>query len=559
MPVVLDQNQQDDKDKDQTNGASTTPGGISVGNSLTSGSSGGTLPTTGGGGQSQNSASTSGQTTPGTSSGSFSNIANYINANKDFNNGNGVGGKINDQFQKQAQDVTNGFNSAQQDFQTKAQAADTPNEQYKNNYNSYIQPLTNVNDPNYNASAYLSDSNNANNISGMLNASYAGPTSIDNASGYQTQAQNLSQVAQQGNTEAGRFGLLRSMFGGAGYTNGQQKLDNLLLQGTPGQAQQLQGLQNQANSLSNNINQGINGAATQAQNYQNLANTIKTNTANDLSGAVNNYGSTDSNYTGNNNGTSVLYNNYLNTNKTRDQNYQNVINSFGSGNLTADQAQQLGMSADNIAQLNGTYNFGVNPNNYVSEGTSNITQQNAASKQAYDNLAALKNILGDKATGDAATTLSAYSDPTQAGTANVGGFNFDQGGYSQAQNQAAQGALHNFDTSAFGSNPNENQYFNGLFGGEGAKGVSDYINYLKSNTAAFNQNGLNPFLSSTPWGQYNYNHQTFDDLARSVLPGSAGTQFNIGGSQLSSSPVGGQTIVTPQQAALQNLAATGMT
>lgn len=545
MPVVLDQNQQDDKDTDQTNGASTTPGGISVGNSLSSSSSGGTLPTTGGGGgQSQNSASTSGQATPGTSSGSFSNIANYINANKDFNNGNGVGGKINDQFQKQTQDVTNGFNTAQQDFQTKAQAADAPNEQYKNNYNSYIQPLTNVNDANYNAASYLGDTNNANNINGMLNASYAGPTSIDNASGFQTQAQNLSQVAQQGNTEAGRFGLLRSMFGGAGYTNGQQKLDNLLLQGTPGQTQQLQGLQNQANSLSNTINQGINGAATQAHNYQNLANTLASNTANDLSSAVNNYGSTDSNYTGNNNGTSVLYNNYLNANKTRDQNYQNDVNAFNSGSLTADQAQQLGMTADNIAQLNGTYTFGVTPGQYINEGASNITQQNAASKQAYDNLAALKNVLGNKANSDAATTLAAYSDPNQAGTANLGGFNFNQDSFSTAQNQAANKwglAQQIAGNIGMASNPG---------GGYQNRDTQAITNQLD---AARNYDQWLIDNNSTVRGDPALEglRQYFLNQGQSDLPqlnAAGGMKFNIGGPQL-----------TPQQAALQNLAGTGMT
>ena len=56
----------------------------------------------------------------------------------------------------------------------------------------------------------------------------------------QQRQQALQQQAQQAGTEAGRFQLLQETFGRPEYTTGQQRLDQLLLQATPGQTRELQ-------------------------------------------------------------------------------------------------------------------------------------------------------------------------------------------------------------------------------------------------------------------------------------------------------------------------------
>lgn len=57
----------------------------------------------------------------------------------------------------------------------------------------------------------------------------------------QQQLQQLQDQAQLAGTEGGRFQLLRQQFGNPSYTLGQRRLDQLLLQNTPGAAQTIQG------------------------------------------------------------------------------------------------------------------------------------------------------------------------------------------------------------------------------------------------------------------------------------------------------------------------------
>ena len=73
------------------------------------------------------------------------------------------------------------------------------------------------------------------------------------ASDVQRQAQGIQQMADQAGTEQGRFGLLRQTFARPGerYTLGQQRLDELFLQGTPAAGQ----LGQQLGSLSQQIGQ----------------------------------------------------------------------------------------------------------------------------------------------------------------------------------------------------------------------------------------------------------------------------------------------------------------
>jgi hypothetical protein len=212
----------------------------------------------------------------GTSSGRYTNLRSYLDANKDFNKQNGgLAGQITNNVQNQANAIQNQAQQSQQDFQKQA-------EQSRNQYNPDLvnQALT---DP----TKFTQNQQNVSGIQSLLNNQYQGPTALSNQQQLLGQAQQLESNANLVNTEAGRYALLNKMYGNPGYSQGQQKLDNLLLQSNPEQLQQLQKINPLATNLNSNVQNVINQAQQQGQQYQQEAQQTQQQTGSALQNAIN--------------------------------------------------------------------------------------------------------------------------------------------------------------------------------------------------------------------------------------------------------------------------------
>lgn len=169
-------------------------------------------------------------------SGRYANLQRYIQANKGFNTAE----QITNPAAQNAQSIRQGIESQKQQVGQQAQ-------NLSNRINTQGQQLQQqaFQDPN----AVLNNQDQLQEFQKLRTGGYGSDVGAlgANANQYQQQVQNIQDQAQAAGTEAGRFGLLQQRFGTPGYSRGQQRLDQLLLQSTPGAAQNLRStLQQQA-------------------------------------------------------------------------------------------------------------------------------------------------------------------------------------------------------------------------------------------------------------------------------------------------------------------------
>jgi len=83
------------------------------------------------------------------------------------------------------------------------------------------------------------------NIRKALEMKYAGPERLGSEKELEAQKQSLGELGKATATQEGRFGLLQRFFGRPTYNAGQQRLDQLLVQGNQNQLQNLRGTRQQ--------------------------------------------------------------------------------------------------------------------------------------------------------------------------------------------------------------------------------------------------------------------------------------------------------------------------
>lgn len=219
------------------------------------------------------------------SSGQFTNLQSYINANQ--GSGQNMANQISGRAQNQANQVNTGINNANGMIGSQI---DAENNRIANASNlagqvqaGNAQQITS--DPNQlaNWNQLYSGANNGQNIQNNASSAFANSGTAIN---------NLQNTAQQAGTEQGRFGLLQQTLGRPTYNSGQQGLDQLLLQSGGGNntlSQLQQNLASQANLANNNLtnDQSAIGSAINAINTNStgaqgmLKNSIGSLNAND--------------------------------------------------------------------------------------------------------------------------------------------------------------------------------------------------------------------------------------------------------------------------------------
>lgn len=195
----------------------------------------------------------------------------------------------------------------------------------------------------------------------------------------QAQAEALQQQAQAAGTEAGRFGLLKQTFGGGGrgYSTGQQRLDQLFLQASPGSARQLQtGLQ----STAQQVGQQVQALSQEQQARQAALQQIAQQRQQEIaSGLESETGSIQQSIEAKLKQAEVQ----------APQERAALQTGLEKGQLTQQQLERLGLTA-------GTSLYNVEPSKYLSQATVVPTAAGVASQEEVARLQALQQLAGQE-------------------------------------------------------------------------------------------------------------------------------------------------------------------
>lgn len=348
------------------------------------------------------------------SSGSWTNLQSYLNANAD--QGAQIGNQIGQTVSSQAQSAQNDVSSAASDF-TNNVNADTMTAD-PNAVNQDIQDASSL------TSGSSLNPNDVTSFQNQANASYKGPNDFTQDSGYSQAQQDINSAQNEINetgSEAGRDVLLQNQYANAsptGYNQGEQNLDQLLLEDNPQNQSTLSGLQSQYSGLGQlltNTTQSEDAQAAQAAS----TDTATAGAANAALSAAN----------------TNLQNNITNAATSAQTNdataYNQALADLKSGSLTQQEMTNLGIT-------NGEQYYITNPTDYLTQTpATGITPTNVATADEYAQAQALAQLAGQ--------TSSAYlpgADASQAGTApnpytfNTAQFNNDVGSDAASMNNA---------------------------------------------------------------------------------------------------------------------------
>lgn len=303
----------------------------------------------------------------GTSSGAYPNLSKYMSANENWTNGSGqgLGQEVAGNLNNQGSGVNQSIQNAQNSFQNQGNSWQNNTQQAESGFQSGLS----------NPYAYTQGGNqNTQQASEALNASYQGPQNLFGSSpNLQQQTQNYVTQAGQTQTSAGQQNLLAQQFGGGGnYTQGQQTLDQSLLQTNPNSQQAL----TQANQQAIQTNQNLQNKNTQDQSQANAWTQYGQQAQQAAAGALNNtIGTLGSNY-------NTQFQNAQNAQTTQ---LAGIQAQLASGNITQDQAAALGITA-------GEQYYNINPGQYASG--QNLTAQNTLTQDQYNQMIALGQLGG---------------------------------------------------------------------------------------------------------------------------------------------------------------------
>ena len=306
------------------------------------------------------------------SSGQYANIQSYLDANKD--QADTMGSQISSNIENKGAEAK----TAVEGFGAKA-------------------PKVAEYDPNASLGRVtsLSDQEKQDYKTQRQTGGYSGPQSLEQTEGYadtQKKAQEASQLAKNAASETGQQQLLKDTFARPTYSAGQNKLDQVLLQGSAGSKQALQGVASKYGNLDQlfneaqgNVGASINSAKAQAlKNKENIAAAEKS-----------------------------ARENLINPIQQRAAE-QNAANQALIGRAQGDLQDET-VAADLLAQLGineGQNLFDLNLGNYLGTDSTQVGLNQAANAEERAKYAALANLFEDQsmnqidASGKAITPIS---------------------------------------------------------------------------------------------------------------------------------------------------------
>lgn len=329
-------------------------------------------------------------------SGQFTNLKNYIQANRNFNAaGGGLAGKVAGNIETQGRDVETQIGGAKEAFtQQKTQALEPIRQGAQLTQQAVANPMQ-----------FAQNQQNVQAVQAARDAEYKGPKSLADLQGRQSQAalqgqtQDFTTKVQQGQTEQGRFNLLRNMFARPTYSTGQQNLDNLLIQGQRDQIQRIADTGRTAAKVNQQLRQNIDQASQLGQQATQEARNIQQQTRGALNQRV------------------LEERDAINTaleqaQRQQDRELYRLASGLQSGNIDKDIAEKYGIAP-------GQRMFNTNLTDLLNAGAirrgMDPTAETVAREENYDQLAALRNILGQAAEGESLQALQQFTDRTKAG------------------------------------------------------------------------------------------------------------------------------------------------
>lgn len=192
-----------------------------------------------------------------THSGAFTNINQYIDANRD--QGAGLATDLAGKIGTTAENAKGELSGLQNDFNSQVDKGSVQRDQGW------------VSDAVKNPTATANDPNQLQRFTNMRTAQYTGPTDLTAQSNYgqtQNDLQNAQNSVDDTKTESGRFSQLQKNFATPTYNRGQQRLDQSILQNAPEARTTLENLQNQYSGINGMLNPAVEASqqkATQAK------------------------------------------------------------------------------------------------------------------------------------------------------------------------------------------------------------------------------------------------------------------------------------------------------
>ncbi len=193
----------------------------------------------------------------------FTNIQNVVAANRQNRLGQTVSGGVSNIINKNQQDLSQAKNQFQEDA-NKNQMGTEADKSFVN------QTIANPDASQANVDQFAK----------FRAGQYSGPTQLSNQDKLNAQGQDLQGLANAGSDEYGRRGLLQRFVAPNQYTQGQQRMDNLLLGQTGGQA--LNQARRQGNLYGQQLNQAEQAAAAQGQGFTQQAKQFGEDVTNQL-------------------------------------------------------------------------------------------------------------------------------------------------------------------------------------------------------------------------------------------------------------------------------------
>lgn len=322
-----------------------------------------------------------------TSSGRYTNLQGFLQANK----GNDLGQRVADKITSEADQTQNKIGEAQKSFNTSADSSLSDARS-----GAKIAESISSSNTSKDLNTIIDDNNKLNQFSSARDAEYKGPSNLDETGGVKSSVQNVQSLASQAGTDGGRYNLLRTFFNRQGYNKGQKNLDNLFLQSDTNAQKALQGTQRTSNVLGNTYNTALGNAKQKITQLSEEAQGIRQGVKDVLSKTTEGVG------------------------KSVDKAYDYALNyAKGFNDPTNSSSGLIGLPElknanvyDGIASNNY---FGVDPSQYLR--MLDPTRTNIVTKEQSAQIDALKKLAGNSdLTADAKKYITNLSGISDAGT-----------------------------------------------------------------------------------------------------------------------------------------------
>lgn len=409
------------------------------------------------------------------SSGSWTNLNQYLGANQD--QATGIGNQIAQTVNTAGQTAQNDVGNLSSNFKNQVDQ-NTVNTDW-NAINGAVGDATSAT-----AGGTLNPTD-VSNFQKQADASYNGPKDLTQAAGYSQAQQDISNatdLAGQTTTESGRAALLNNQYANTsptGYTQGENNLDQLLLENSSGAQAALNPLQGEWSGLNAQLGGAVTQGATEAQAGANTTAATSQNATNALGTATQGW----------ENNISTGLTNLQNTDTAA---YNQTMADLQNGQLSPQDYTnlQLNPSVHNYLAAPGALSTYASALPSTEETLSNYaTTDQYAQAAALAQLAGQPGLSGDYSTLNSTNLANVEANPSDAFTANTAPVTFNGNQYYK-DNNTAQGEYQNASNNIIGqiTNPATNMT------GYNASMVNDLpsaVNWLNSviqqNTSAPNQ------------------------------------------------------------------------